>query len=121
MKILKEVENLRSAIGSGKAYIYTRKGYGKLDSLSVLPKEADEVMVCQNLEHAKKFLGNKKTPPVIVIQGPMNVLWALPIIEKDGEPYVVHGMHGGSYINSSNSLVMDKYLHPIRLMDRVEK
>ncbi|MFA5153000.1 MAG: hypothetical protein WC554_10600 [Clostridia bacterium] len=100
-----------SAIGSGIADIYRSD---HIDSLSIF-KKVKKVFVAKNLEDGiEKSLDKKDV--VLVVKGPHDVLWAKPVV--DGK--LVEGMFSGSFIYSSNGVVMKSYSHPIRLMDRVE-
>ena len=111
---IKEEDNTKSVIGSGIADVFTDK---HIDTLGIIVgKKIQQVYVAKDIEDGVKRY-NPKTPPVLVIKGPANVLWAKPIT-KDGK--LVNGMSSGSFIYTSNNVVMKNYSHPIRLMDRVE-
>lgn len=108
---LEENFGTRSDIGSGYADIYRGK---YVDSLSVF-KNVDEVFVAKDLDSGIE-MSLKGKPVVLVTNAYKDVLRAYPIV--DGE--IVNGMWDGSFVYTSNGVVMKGYSHPIRLMARVE-
>ena len=103
--------NRKSDIGSGYADIYRNH----IDSLAAFRKE-NEVYVAKDEEDAiKKSLEGKAT--VLVTNAYKDTLRAYPVIAGELK---LGGMFSGSFIYSSNNIVMKGYSHPIRLMDRFE-
>ena len=101
-----------SDIGYGYAEIY-RGDY--VDSLSVF-KKVDEVYVAKNLDDAiDRSL--KGEAVVLVTNAYKDILRAYPVV--DGE--LIDGMWDGSFVYTSNNVVMKGYSHPIRLLARVER
>ena len=84
---------------------------GHRDSLGVIQSTgATSVKVISKKEDAI----DKEGAMVIIVQGPVGVLWALPVDDKG---QVTNGMFGGAWIYSSDSRFPSV---PVRLMDRVE-
>jgi hypothetical protein len=110
--VLIESFDSKSDIGSGWAEIY-RGSF--IDSLSVF-KDVDEVFVAKDLESGIE-LSLKGRPVVLVTNAYKNVLRAFPIVEGQ---LLTQGMFDGSFIYTSNDVIMKGYSHPIRLMARIE-
>ena len=109
---MKEDFGTKSDIGAGTASIY-RDDY--IDNLSVF-KNVDEVFVAKDLESGIE-MSLKGRAVVLVTNAYKDSLRAYPIV--DGK-LITHGMWDGSFIYTSNSVVMKNYKHPIGLMARVE-
>jgi hypothetical protein len=111
-----EEDNEKSAIGSGLIDIYHSADWG-WDSLSVLKRyNPTSIYVAKDMNDANEYCLTKDKPCLLVVKGPRNILWALPVISG----FLVHGMWGGSFVYTSNSVVMKGESSPIHLMDRLE-
>jgi hypothetical protein len=107
-----ESDNIHSMIGAGWADIF--RGSFK-DGLAYFKNEK-KVLVAKDLESGID-LESKGEPVVLVVKGPHDILWARPIANGKLQ---TGGMASGSFIYTSNGVVMKDYHHPIRLMDRFE-
>ena len=105
-----EEENPKSVIGAGLAHIYMS------DHISGYYKHKTEIFVAKDLESGID-LESKGKDVCLVVDGPIKVLWAVPIINGKLQS---GGMYDGRWVYSSNDIVMKGYRHPIRLMDRFE-
>lgn len=111
--ILQEIEeNIKSDIGSGYAKIY-RGNY--IDSKSVF-NHTDEIFVAKDLESAKE-LSLKGKDVVLVTNSYKGIFRAYPVVDGN---LLLNGMWDGSFIYTSDNIIMKGYPHPIRLMARIE-